>query len=224
MRKLDQLPPFSAIIFDLDGLVLDTEITYRHAWIKAANNMGYHLSEDFCRSMSGLHGEDVEKKLGDFCGLSFDFRQFYNLSGKYWHQQVKQQGIAVKKGFFNLLRVIQANNIPFCLATNSPQVNVLECLQYANLSDVFPLMVTRDDVKHGKPNPDIFLLAAELLQVNISQCWVLEDSKTGIQAAVSARANSIYIPSTFPFALSTVDLADYFFNDMDELAKLFSAQ
>ena len=209
---------FSAIIFDMDGLVLDTESTYCIAWLKASIEMGYEFTEDFCFSMSGLHYQDVEKRLSAHCGADFGLKQFNRLSGKYWHQYVNQQGIPVKKGFFNLLKILNDKGIPFCLATNSGQANALECLKFAGLNDVFSLIITRDQVEKGKPAPDVFLLSAEQLKVPISQCLVLEDSMTGVQAARNADACSIFIPSVLPFQSTTVDLADYFLNDLDELA------
>ena len=211
---------FSAIIFDMDGLVLDTEKTYRIAWQQASAEMGDKFTEEFCLSMSGLHYQDVEKRLFDACGIDFDLKLFNRLSGNYWHQYVNQRGIPVKKGFHNLLTKLNAMKIPFCLATNSRLVNVLECLKLAGLDDVFSIVVTRDDVKQGKPAPDIFIFAAEALTTPISQCLIVEDSNTGIQAAAKAGAISAFIPSIFPVDLTTVDLANYFLNDLDELTQI----
>lgn len=220
MNNQKIISDFSAIIFDMDGLVLDTETTYCIAWKKASAEMGYNLTKDFCLSMSGLHFQDVEQRLLKFCGENFDLKQFTYLSGIYWRQTVNQQGIEVKKGFFNLVDVLKIQNIPFCLATNSLKINAIECLKFANLTDFFSIVITRDDVKQGKPAPDIFYSAAEALNVPILQCLVLEDSKTGIQAANQAGAVSVLIPSEFPFESSTLDLADYFFNNLDELADI----
>ncbi|MCF6251134.1 MAG: HAD family phosphatase [Methylococcaceae bacterium] len=220
MKKLTKLQNISAVIFDMDGLVVDTESTYLIAWQQASLKMGYEFTHDFCISMSGLHYQDVENKLLDFCGRDFDLKLFNQLSGALWHEYVNQYGIAVKKGFFNFLEVIKTQNIPFGLATNSRKLNALECLQLANLGGVFSVIVTRDDVKHGKPAPDIFLAAAKALNRPISQCLVLEDSTAGIQAAVNSGACSIFIPSVHPFADTTATLADYLFDDLDQLAQI----
>ena len=222
MTKIIKLQEFSAIIFDMDGLVLDTETTYSIAWQKASLEMGCVLKDDFCLSMSGLHYQDVEAKLLDFCGTNFDLKLFSQLSGKFWRDYVDQHGIPVKKGFFNLLEVIKARKIPFCLATNSRKLNALECLKLANIDDVFSLIVTRDDVKHGKPAPDIFLAAAKALNKSISKCLILEDSTTGIQAAVNSGACSIFIPSVYPFDLTSANLASHLFNDLDQLAQIIN--
>ncbi len=217
MRKL---PSFSAIIFDMDGLVLDTEATYCIAWQKAAEEMGREFSTGFCLSMSGLHAHDVKQKLIRQCGADFDLTLFGRLSSQYWREYVNQFGIQVKKGFFVLLEVLRLQNIPFCLATNSRQDNAQECLQLARLEGVFPIVICRDQVKQGKPAADIFLLAAETLMLPVSQCLVVEDSATGIQAAVNAEAPSVFIPSVLPCDEVASRQASYQLNDLGELAQI----
>ena len=213
---------FSAVIFDMDGLVLDTEASYFIAWQQAAAQMGYVLSDEFCLTLSGLHYQHVEQRLKELCGVDFDLQQFNRLSGDYWFQFVRQQGISVKKGFFNLLKMLRSKKIPFALATNSGRANALECLEFANIQTVFSTIVTRDDVKRGKPDPDVFLLAAKLLNVPITQTVVIEDSLTGVQAASLSGAYSVFIPSVLPVDKIAVDIADYFLNDLDELAQFIN--
>ncbi len=217
---MSKLPGFSAVIFDMDGLVLDTELTYCIAWQKASAEMGCEFSKEFCLSMSGLHSQGVEAKIIKQGGAGFDLTRFTSLSGLYWREYVQQFGIPVRKGFFNLLNVLKANNISFCLATNSRKVNALECLQLAQLDDVFPIIISKDDVKQGKPSADIFLSAAQLMAVPIFECLVIEDSAIGIQAAVNAKAPSVFIPSVLPFDRSIVKQADILLNDLDELAEI----
>ncbi len=217
-----KFPSFSAVIFDMDGLVLDTEMTYFIAWKKAANIMGVSFSDEFCSSLSGLYYQDMEKKLIKYYGAGFDLKQFAKLSGDFWRSYVNQKGIPIKKGFFNLLNQLKANNISFCLATNSGKKNALECLALANLTHVFSTVITRDHVKHGKPEPDIFIEAAKVLEQPINQCLVLEDSKTGIQAAKNAGAPSVFIPSVFPVKKTIVNLADVFLTDLGQLAQIIN--
>lgn len=220
MDRLNKLAGFSAVIFDMDGLVLDTEATYCIAWQKAATEMGYDFTASFFLSMSGLHHQDVQRRLMNIFGTGFNLKQFADLSGKYWYQHVNQQGVPVKKGFLNLLTELKLKKIPYCLATNSKEQNALECLSLANLNGVFDNIITRDHVEIGKPAPDVFLLAAQTLSMPVSKCLVIEDSKTGIQAAVNAGVSSVFIPSVLPVDETAVALADYLFNDLDELAQI----
>jgi len=215
-----KLPNFSAVIFDMDGLVLDTETTYCSAWQKAAAEMGYAFSEKFCLSMSGLHSNDVEQKLLEHCGKDFEIAAFGRLSGQYWRKHVSQFGIPVKKGFFSVLDILRNHNIEYCLATNSRRKNALECLKFANIDDVFSVIVSRDEVAEGKPAPEIFLLAADILNRPVSKCLIIEDSATGIMAALNAKAPSVFVPSVLPYDENSAKYADFLATDLDELAEI----
>lgn len=205
MRKLSSC---SALIFDMDGLVLDTESTYLVAWQQAAEAMGFMLPEAFCRSLSGMHYQDVAQRLLALCGADFNLPTFYDLSAMFWRKYVYTRGIDIKHGFAELLDFIIGQRIPYCLATNSPATITYECLELAGIKDAFSHIVTRDDVGHGKPEPDIFLKAADLMQVSISHCLVLEDSPPGIIAAVRAGAFAIFVPSTDSDDSMVADLYD----------------
>ena len=214
---MPKLSDFSAVIFDMDGLVLDTETTYFFAWQQAAKAMGHALSEDFCLSLSGLHYKDIKPKLMANCGADFNLQVFNQLSGIFWREHVNTYGISVKFGFTELLEYIAQEQMPYCLATNSRAVNTYECLELAGIKDVFSVIITRDDVKNGKPAPDIFLKAAELLSVSIGQCLVLEDSHAGIVAASSAGAFSVFVPSTESVDPLTIELCDAMVVDLAEI-------
>ena len=205
---MPKLSDFSAVIFDMDGLVLDTETTYFIAWQRAAKAMGFAFSEPFCPSLSGLHYKDIELILVANCGADFNLQAFNHLSGIFWREHVNAHGIKIKHGFIQLLEFIVERQLPYCLATNSRAVNAYECLEFAGIKDIFSTIITRDDVAQGKPAPDIFLKAAELLQVPVSQCLVLEDSYTGIEAASRAGAFSVFVPSTEPLDQRAVELCD----------------
>ncbi len=218
-----QLPEFSAIIFDMDGLVLDTEKTYRIAWKKAAREMGESFSDDFCNSMSGLQAADVEKRLLAACTADFDINLFFQLSSSFWREYVSKHGIPVKKGFHGLLEWLKKFQIPYCLATNSTEKNARECLQLGGLEQTFTIILSADQVKKGKPAPDIFLSAAAELDRPVSKCLVLEDSPIGIQAARNAQAPAIYIPSVLPHDKFAVEQADLMINDLGELLQIFQS-
>lgn len=218
-----KLADFSAVIFDMDGLVLDTESTYFSAWKLAANAMGCDFPDDFCLSLSGLHYKDVELKLIEYCGPEFNLETFNRLGGDFWREYVAVNGIKVKHGFTGLLELLTRQKIPYCLATNSLAVNVLECLELAGIEEVFSTIITRDHVQNGKPEPDIFLKAAELMKVDISRCLVLEDSHAGIVAASRAGAVSVFIPSTVQVDPLTIELCDLMVSDLAQLTDVIRA-
>ncbi len=207
----------SAVILDMDGLVLDTEKTYFIAWQKAAEMMGFKLTPPFCHSLSGLPFQSVEQRLMNLFGPSFRLEQFRRLSSQFWDQYVLANGIDVKKGFHSLITVLQRFNVPYCLATNSSEENAKKCLTLASVNDLFPILVTRDQVKSGKPAPDIFLKAATQLGMPIDNCLVVEDSPVGIQAAKNAGAYVVLIPSS---QFEIADAADLTLSDLGQLAEI----
>ncbi len=190
------LPDFTAVILDMDGLVLDTEKTYFLAWQEAVRSMGFTLTNEFCQKLTGESYQQVERLIVNELGGSFKLESFRELSSKYWRKIVSEDGIAVKDGFYSLLKVLQQYNIPYSLATNSYLENAVECLKLAGIIEYFPHIVARDQVKNAKPAPDIFLQAAKLLKVAIEETLVVEDSDIGVQAGKSAGAFVILIPST----------------------------
>jgi HAD superfamily hydrolase (TIGR01509 family) len=215
-----KLSDFSAVIFDMDGLVLDTEPTYFKAWQHAAKTMGYSLSADFCDSLSGLHYQAVTEQVLSHCGADFSLQRFNELSGLYWHEQVNRYGITIRPGFKELLDTLLQQDIPYCLATNSSALNASECLSFANLDHVFSIIISRDDVLNGKPAPDIFFKAADILNIPIQQCLVLEDSHAGIVAAKTAGAYALWIPATKTLDPATLSLCDAKMNNLADIIKL----
>ncbi|NOQ63271.1 MAG: HAD-IA family hydrolase [Methyloprofundus sp.] len=214
------LTDFNAVIFDMDGLVLDTESTYFKAWQQAADKLGYHISDDFCLDLSGLPFTQIDLKLKQYLSQAFPFDKFYHLSSELWRKTVEKEGIAVKKGVYELIQVLVEQDIPYCLATNSPELNARECLQYAAASDLFTLMACRDHVPAPKPAPDLFLLAAKHLKQPIESCLVIEDSLTGLLAAKNANATSVLIPSMPVVEQQALDLAGLVLKNLLELAEL----
>lgn len=207
-----------AIIFDMDGLVIDSEAGYVEAWRQTAVAMGYQIDDNFALGLSGANAEQVKVYLLDKLGNDFDLMRFSQLSTDYWLAHVEQHGIAVKPGFFSLLELIQQRNLPFCLATNSRRLQALRCLKLAGLENVFSHVIARDDVVAGKPAPDLFLKAAEVLGQPVANCLVLEDSAIGIAAAVAAGACCYYLPSQQVIDPWASQQAMAVFDDLEQVA------
>ena len=220
---MPQLTDFAGFILDMDGLVLDTEPTYFAAWQQAVKAMGYQLAPDSFKILSGYHYHQVEAQLQAWLGQDFNLHAFKQLGTDCWRNHVREHGIAVKTGVVALLDYAEQQGIPVCLATNSWAVYAQKCLVIAGLTQRFPLMVTGNDVERVKPEPDIFLKAAEKIQVEIHQCVIFEDSHTGIVAASASGAYSVYVPSTFPVNPLTVELCDCMLDDLSQVFETLPA-
>ncbi len=181
-----RLPSFSAVIFDMDGLAIDSEPSFIVAWRRAAFEFGACLDERFLRGLLGRSADEVELALGQAIGSEFDGKRFNRLAARCWREQVEAEGISPMPGLLGLLELLRHNRISYALATNSRGDIVADCLRLSGLDGHFPLAVTREQVSSGKPAPDLFVLAAERLGCRASKCLVLEDSTVGLQAAASA--------------------------------------
>ena len=193
LRLASGLPAFSAVILDMDGLVLDSETTYCGAWRKAAADVGHALDDGFLESLFGRHADDVVRALAGELGPRFDRQGFFRAAERHWFEHIETHGIPRMPGVDALLANFREASIPFALATNSDGHYARLCLERGGLREAFPVMVTRDQVALGKPEPDVFLEAARRLDADPTACLVLEDSETGLMAARAAGTQPILI-------------------------------
>lgn len=212
-----------AIVFDMDGLVLDSESSYFLAWQTAAERLGYRLSQTFCQSLSGMHGPEISRRLLEHFGPDFDIENFYRLSSQIWQHWVQQHGIPVKTGFYQLLAWIRRRGLPYALATNSRRADAEQCLHWAGLHAAFSNMICNEDVARPKPAPDIFIKSAQILGVEPADCLVLEDSAIGIAAAVAANCPSIFVPSLLPADPKAASQANRVMHDLAQVTEFLSA-
>ncbi|MGR9108239.1 MAG: HAD family hydrolase [Gammaproteobacteria bacterium] len=214
------LPEVSAVILDLDGLVIDSEPTYQAAWCQAGQALGYPLAEELVRGFAGKSYDRIEQLLKAEFGDSFPLHEFKETSAGIWRDSVERSGIPIKPGLRQLLALLEKVAIPFCLATNSERIYAERCLQYAGLSETFPLAVTRDEVAAAKPAPDLFLAAAARLETRPERCIVLEDSETGALAALEARAVAILVGNAGDYPRSLRERVFAVFEDLYEVRVL----
>jgi len=207
------------VIFDLDGLVLDTEEGYWSAWKQAGETMGHPLPDDLRRFLDGRDSGGVRRGFVNHFGHGFDWAEFSRRSREAWYGYIREKGIPVQRGLRGLVSLLLRERIPYCIATNSYRCNAIECIRFADLHGVFDSMVTREDVRSGKPAPDLFFLASEVLGVGINRCLVLEDSLSGLVGAKVAGALTAFVPSVRPVDGSVRRFADEEFRDLEEVSE-----
>jgi len=213
------LPPFEAVILDLDGLVLDTETTYWRAWQAAARASGFDLPAELFRRLSGQSIDQVASLLGDAFGPGFDFDHFHRLSSQLWHEWVAVHGIDTQPGYPRLMTLLRQKDIPFLLATNSERRYALRCLELADILEDFPDLVTRDEVTRGKPEPHIYLQAARRLSLPPGSCLAVEDSYPGLLSAYRAGVHPILVASPEALTPEMEQVASLHFPTLAELAR-----
>ncbi len=185
---------YKAIIFDMDGLMFDTERLTKKLWKEACKEFGIDVSEEIFFKVIGLKREDGRKILEQELGKKFDYDEVRKVKDNLYFKYLEQNGTPIKKGLLELISFLEKNNIPKAIASSTSRNFIHVLLEKANILEHFPIIVAGDEIIKGKPNPDIFLKASEKLKVEQSKCLVLEDSNAGIKAANSAKMDVIMIP------------------------------
>jgi HAD superfamily hydrolase (TIGR01509 family) len=189
--------PVEAVIFDMDGLLLDTESLYRAAMIASALGMGYEFPDDFCQSMVGTAETEIHVILQRRFGADFPVAELLQACELNMWQRL-EAGVPVKAGAVELVGDLATRGVPMAVATSTIRRIAEHHLRRVGLIEHFTAICTREDVARGKPNPDIFLKAAAALGVGVERCLVLEDSYHGIRGAHAAGAMPIMVPDMLP--------------------------
>ncbi|MGR5846963.1 HAD family hydrolase [Streptococcus pneumoniae] len=204
-----------AVIFDLDGLLADTEIISLKVYQELLKDFGIPFTEEtYSREYSGHREEENVQRFLDTYDLPWNFDQtldkVYELEA-----QILAKGVNLKKGAKNLLTYLQREGVPIALATSSVESRAKMILDSNGILSLFDHLVFAKDVKRSKPYPDIFLKACSDLNVLPENCLVLEDSEAGIEAASRAGIPVICIPDLKMPAQSFLNKTEQVFQDLD---------
>lgn len=189
-----------AILFDLDGLMVDSEPHSLASWHAVLQNRGIALSQDVIDRMFGQRVTDTAHTLAALYGLSDPPQVLAREKEEYQISHLPGQ-VKPMPGLFGLLDEIDRRGLRKAVASSGVRRYVKAVLEEIGAADRFATIITGDDVANGKPAPDIFLAAARALSVAPQHCLVLEDAPTGVQAARAAGMRCVAVPNAHTRAL-----------------------
>ncbi|HKK64607.1 MAG TPA: HAD family phosphatase [Clostridia bacterium] len=197
-----------AALFDMDGLLFDTENLFLSCSRETKQELGYSIPHDLHVEAIGRTFQDAKRIFIEHLGEDFPMESFLQMNHQRVYAHIERYGIPVKPGAISLLKELRRRGIKTLLVSSSGIWMIEKNLKAADMEGFFDLIVSGEEVEHGKPAPDIFLLAAERGQFAPEECLVLEDSNNGVKAGVAAGMRTVMVPDIKP-PLPEVEAAVY---------------
>jgi len=182
-----------AVIFDMDGLMFDTETLSKNLWQSIAQTRGYNLEDELFYELIGSDLETTTRIFKEKFGNEFPYDEIRKEKNIKMKDEINKNGVPVKYGLKESLDFLKKNNIIKAVASSSPKETIEFYLQSANLEDEFDFIIGGDEVKESKPNSEIFTKCCNKINIDKSEALILEDSINGILAASKADIDVVLI-------------------------------
>ncbi|NLF63833.1 MAG: HAD family phosphatase [Chloroflexi bacterium] len=205
-----------AVIFDVDGLMVDSEPLSRQAWDEVLRDYDCSMDDLVYHRIVGQRTRDSARIVRDAYSLPLTADDLAAAKTARW-EMIWRRGLPPMPGLMALHEELAARGVPWAVATSSPHLYAEAVLQQLGLAPTRGAVAAGDEVPHGKPAPDIYLLAAERLGIAPEQCLALEDSVPGARAAQAAGMCVVVVPNGVP--PERLEFADYVFRSLSDVAE-----
>ncbi len=184
-----------AAIFDMDGLMIDSERIFLWGYVQAGKALGYENIETVCKKTIGVTSAMTKIIFLEHYGADFDYDALRTLGRKYIAEYYEKNGVPIKSGLFSLLEFLKASQFKLAVATSTSRESADKTLfQKTKIGSYFDAAVYGDMLTKSKPEPDIYLTAAKCISVVPKECYAFEDSINGVKSAYAAGMKVIMIP------------------------------
>ncbi|MCD7892652.1 MAG: HAD family phosphatase [Erysipelotrichaceae bacterium] len=213
-----------AIIFDMDGLMINSEEVTYERYVKVLKDMNLDMSREFYTTLLGQTIPRAFNKMRAFYGEDFPCQEVIDKVHILLNDDFKDEGIPIKKGLVELLEYLTKNNYKIIVASSSNKERVTKLLKQVNVYQYLDDCICGNEVSQGKPNPEIFLKACEKLNVLPSEAMVIEDSEAGIEAANAASIPVICIPDMKYPDIEYANMTYKILNSLDEVIDVLESE
>lgn len=210
-----------AVVFDMDGVIFDSERLVLLCWEKVAER---HHIEGITEVMTACIGTTkvrTEEIVSDHYGEDFPYDAFSKEASALFHEIADRDGLPVKRGVRELLDYLHEQEIPLAVASSTRLEVVSQELKQAGLYEYFQIVMGGDQLRRSKPEPDIYLMACDKLGIKPAQAYAIEDSYNGIRSAYSAGMKPIMVPDILPPTEEMREKSVAVLDDLQQVRKWF---
>jgi beta-phosphoglucomutase family hydrolase len=188
------------VLFDWDGVIIDSHHAHEVAWEIMAEELGKPLAPGFFKATFGMRNDRIIPEFTNWASAEDAslIEVLGNRKEALYREVLRRDGIAPLPGVLALLEALRAQGIPCSVGSSTARENILTIMEMTGLAPYFAAITAEKDVTRGKPDPQVFLKAAEKIQVPAANCVVIEDAHVGIAAALSAGAKAVAVATTHP--------------------------
>lgn len=183
-----------AVVFDMDGVLFDTERICSECWRQIGKEWKLPHMEQVIHTCIGLNDTDTAQVFSEFYGLEFPFLEFKKRNTKLFYEKIDADGLPIKTGVFEILDYLKDKGCRIGLASSTRETSVRSHIKNAGIEACFEVVVGGDMVTHSKPNPEIYQIALKKLSVEPGRAVAIEDSANGIKSAYQAGMKPIMVP------------------------------
>lgn len=206
-----------AVIFDMDGVIYDTEAFYLKHWIQVFSEYGYEMTKAIYINAMGRGRKKVKEYFKSVFGEDLPIEEMYVKKDKLLFEAIRNKEVPLKPGALEFLSYLKNNNIKTALATSAKRERLDIQLEDSPIVQYFDAIVCGDDVVNSKPDPEIFLKAAKKIGAKIEKCIVIEDSEAGIKAAHDGKMTAFHVEDLKEADDSIKENANMLFKNLKEI-------
>ena len=213
---------FDAVIFDMDGVIFDSEKATLECWIALEKKYGIHDMEQIFRACIGTTKVRTREIMLEAYGEEFPYDLYVKEASRMYHEKYDGGRLPMKKGVHGILDFLKKNHKKIALASSTREKTVTDQLRDAHILAYFDEVIAGDMVVKSKPEPDIFLLACQKISVNPALAYAVEDSYNGIRSAYAGGLRPIMVPDLLPADDEMKELAEVVVDDLDGVVDYLS--